>query len=99
MTLAEGLRFERRIFHGLFATNDQKEGAWHSTEIILSRVNKCLRRYGRFRGEEEGQFHSYINVPRKCVIELETSFFHLLLVGPIGLCRASRDYFIEDVFV
>ncbi|KAF8197992.1 ClpP crotonase [Pholiota molesta] len=26
MTLGEGLRFERRIFHGLFATNDQKEG-------------------------------------------------------------------------
>ena len=26
MTLAEGLRFERRLFHGLFATNDQKEG-------------------------------------------------------------------------
>ncbi|KAF9528521.1 enoyl-CoA hydratase [Crepidotus variabilis] len=26
LNLAEGLRFERRIFHGLFATNDQKEG-------------------------------------------------------------------------
>ena len=26
-TLAEGLRYERRLFHGLFATNDQKEGA------------------------------------------------------------------------
>lgn len=26
MTLTEGLRFERRIFHGLFATKDQKEG-------------------------------------------------------------------------
>ncbi|KIK68914.1 hypothetical protein GYMLUDRAFT_34922 [Collybiopsis luxurians FD-317 M1] len=26
MTLAEGLRFERRTFHGLFATRDQKEG-------------------------------------------------------------------------
>ena len=26
MSLAEGLRFERRIFHGLFATKDQKEG-------------------------------------------------------------------------
>ena len=26
LTLAEGLRLERRIFHGLFATNDQKEG-------------------------------------------------------------------------
>ncbi|KZT63154.1 ClpP/crotonase [Daedalea quercina L-15889] len=25
-TLHEGLRYERRIFHGLFATNDQKEG-------------------------------------------------------------------------
>jgi enoyl-CoA hydratase len=25
-TLTEGLRFERRVFHGLFATDDQKEG-------------------------------------------------------------------------
>jgi enoyl-CoA hydratase len=25
-SLSEGLRFERRIFHGLFATHDQKEG-------------------------------------------------------------------------
>jgi enoyl-CoA hydratase len=25
-TLAEGIRFERRIFHALFATQDQKEG-------------------------------------------------------------------------
>jgi enoyl-CoA hydratase len=26
LTLAEGLRFERRVFHSLFATEDQKEG-------------------------------------------------------------------------
>jgi len=26
LTLNEGLRFERRIFHSVFATNDQKEG-------------------------------------------------------------------------
>jgi enoyl-CoA hydratase len=26
-TLAEGLRFERRLFHGLFSTADKKEGA------------------------------------------------------------------------
>lgn len=26
MTLAEGLRFERRLFHAMFATSDQKEG-------------------------------------------------------------------------
>ena len=25
-TLAEGVRFERRLFHSLFATSDQKEG-------------------------------------------------------------------------
>ena len=25
-TLAEGMKFERRVFHSLFATNDQKEG-------------------------------------------------------------------------
>jgi enoyl-CoA hydratase len=25
-TLAEGVRFERRVFHALFATQDQKEG-------------------------------------------------------------------------
>jgi enoyl-CoA hydratase/carnithine racemase len=25
-TLAEGVRFERRIFHAMFATEDQKEG-------------------------------------------------------------------------
>ena len=25
-TLAEGMRFERRLFHALFATEDQKEG-------------------------------------------------------------------------
>ena len=24
--LAEGIRFERRVFHSLFATEDQKEG-------------------------------------------------------------------------
>ena len=25
-TLSEGVRFERRLFHSLFATEDQKEG-------------------------------------------------------------------------
>jgi enoyl-CoA hydratase len=25
-TLAEGVRFERRLFHAMFATEDQKEG-------------------------------------------------------------------------
>jgi enoyl-CoA hydratase len=25
-TLSEGIRFERRVFHSMFATDDQKEG-------------------------------------------------------------------------
>ncbi|RYC09908.1 enoyl-CoA hydratase [Ciceribacter ferrooxidans] len=32
LTLAEGLRFERRLFHSLFATEDQKEGMAAFTE-------------------------------------------------------------------
>ncbi len=31
-TLSEGLRFERRVFHSLFATDDQKEGMTAFTE-------------------------------------------------------------------
>jgi enoyl-CoA hydratase len=31
-TLAEGVRFERRLFHALFATEDQKEGMAAFTE-------------------------------------------------------------------
>jgi enoyl-CoA hydratase len=28
LPLSEGLRLERRLFHSLFATNDQKEGGY-----------------------------------------------------------------------
>jgi enoyl-CoA hydratase len=31
-TLAEGLRFERRLFHSMFALEDQKEGMAAFTE-------------------------------------------------------------------
>jgi enoyl-CoA hydratase len=31
-SLAEGVRFERRVFHSLFATEDQKEGMAAFTE-------------------------------------------------------------------
>lgn len=37
LNLSEGLRFERRIFHGLFATNDQKEGAYMDDNSSLIR--------------------------------------------------------------
>ncbi len=40
-TLAEGVRFERRIFHGLFATHDQKEGM---TAFVEKRAPKFENR-------------------------------------------------------
>ena len=56
-TLNEGLRYERRIFHSLFATKDQKEGEWASlwccavarTGVLMN----LLCRYGRVCGEAE----------------------------------------------
>jgi enoyl-CoA hydratase/carnithine racemase len=35
MTLQEGLRLERRLFHSLFATNDQKEVRHHSVLFVI----------------------------------------------------------------
>jgi enoyl-CoA hydratase len=32
LSLAEGLRYERRLFHAVFATEDQKEGMAAFTE-------------------------------------------------------------------
>lgn len=61
MTLAEGLRFERRIFHGLFATNDQKEGKRCShQELLLSQLLILLSRYGRICGEEESELYPHV---------------------------------------
>ena len=47
-TLAEGLRYERRLFHGLFATHDQKEGACalKFEECRLRWLTLCVRRNG-----------------------------------------------------
>jgi enoyl-CoA hydratase len=34
LSLAQGLRFERRLFHGLFATQDQKEGVFWTPPYV-----------------------------------------------------------------
>jgi enoyl-CoA hydratase len=39
LPLAEGLRLERRLFHALFATNDQKEGS--SAHAPMSRIESA----------------------------------------------------------
>ncbi|KAJ2931308.1 hypothetical protein H1R20_g5845, partial [Candolleomyces eurysporus] len=49
LTLAEGLRFERRIFHGLFATNDQKEG--NLCEIFQSQAGVPDFKYQELYGD------------------------------------------------
>jgi len=40
-TLSEGMRFERRVFHSLFATADQKEGM---TAFVAKRSPKFENR-------------------------------------------------------
>ena len=40
-TLAEGVRFERRLFHSMFATADQKEGM---SAFVEKRPAKFQRR-------------------------------------------------------
>ncbi len=46
MTLTQGLRFERRMFHALFATKDQKEvsekvGAYHDLPFFATLIPAC----------------------------------------------------------
>ena len=50
LSLAEGLRLERRLFHGLFATKDQKEGAWGHLLCVTTLILTSFR-HGSFRGE------------------------------------------------
>lgn len=42
MSLSEGLRFERRTFHGLFATQDQKEGQFTCLVLIFACTERLL---------------------------------------------------------
>lgn len=60
-SLAEGLRQERRLFHGMFATRDQKEGA--SCRLKCSRVDadSVLHRYGGVRGEAQADVDALVS--------------------------------------
>ena len=42
MPLAEGIRFERRLFHAMFATEDQKEGMAAFVEQAAAAVPEPL---------------------------------------------------------
>lgn len=60
-TLAQGLRYERLLFHGLFATSDQKEGACVgllgccAVSLIV-----CTRRYGCVRRETQANVEALV---------------------------------------
>ena len=47
-TLDEGLLFERRLFHSLFATEDQKEGNGRLYRETRSTVSRQIRKLGAF---------------------------------------------------
>ncbi|TIA94369.1 hypothetical protein E3P81_00118 [Wallemia ichthyophaga] len=42
MPLSEGLRFERRLFHQLFATKDQKEGMLQPQKALLADISSLV---------------------------------------------------------
>ncbi|KAH8119627.1 enoyl-CoA hydratase [Phellopilus nigrolimitatus] len=57
LPLADGLRFERRLFHGLFATPDQKEGESIACGRVCLMLTLTLRaRHGGLRGEAKPKF-------------------------------------------
>lgn len=58
--MAEGLKVERRLFHGLFATKDQKEGRGAVTSDSLP-VLMWRNRYDGVCGQEETQLHTPMN--------------------------------------
>lgn len=60
LSLPEGLRFERRIFHGMFATNDQKEGE-HASKHSLDLLTSNKYRDGGLRRKTQTQFLSLIS--------------------------------------
>lgn len=59
-TLSEGLRTERRLFHGLFATQDQKEGTCDRL-TLKAKILTCALRYGGICGEEEAGLETRVS--------------------------------------
>lgn len=60
-TLEEGLKTERRLFHALFATEDQTEGVFVRTSLVYLQLT-LLRRYARVCGEEESRMEEPISL-------------------------------------
>lgn len=78
MSLHEGLHFERRLFHGLFATVDQKEGTCLCYFFVVACALTCLdcalsfaaRRYDSLRRKTQGKLFT----PLKGVLKPLFSF-------------------------
>jgi enoyl-CoA hydratase len=59
LPLSEGLRLERRLFHSLFATNDQKEGEDMPVSLPHSSLIVCFR-HGCLCRETQGQLYAHL---------------------------------------
>mmetsp|Transcript_67154 Transcript_67154/g.99437 ORF Transcript_67154/g.99437 Transcript_67154/m.99437 type:complete len:329 (-) Transcript_67154:145-1131(-) len=63
VSLEEGLRFERRMFHGLFATKDQKEVSYYAVYFVFGCVCMFLfvyeKVYGNYRLYPIGNLFMY----------------------------------------
>ena len=65
-TLNEGLRYERRLFHSLFATHDQKEGECRLLCLIfpVADADFAAVRYVCLRGKEKAYLDPHLRVGR-----------------------------------
>ena len=59
MGLAQGIRFERRLFHGLFGTEDQKEGM---AAFVEKRPGNWTGPLGRFTGRHGANGIAFIGL-------------------------------------
>ena len=60
--IREGVEFERRVFHSLFGSKDQKIGMFLLRIVTLREILTNVTRYDRLRRKEKGRVVPRVNV-------------------------------------
>ena len=96
-SLAQGLNYERRLFHSLFATKDQKEGAYGSRRSVLNCTDALAKAWvlSRRRGSPSGLIRKGVALAtngnkrlKSCTLAMDKSKYDRILDS---ICRATRD--------
>lgn len=81
MSLAEGLRFERRLFHSLFATKDQKEGGCSGDDFVFVNGSLIVSRYGCIRRKTQTRVVTFMKRVEVDTVLAENIFCLLVRSG------------------